>query len=298
MALAALLASVACLATPVHGDVVRAGPFVGGIAPQYDVVNGRFRLHVGEYRDRAIGLSQKVPWFIARSYAVGPTLVVRGRRLGSRRGRFKTMLQQASSENDPHKWIYPSSFSPPSAGCWRLTFHSGRVTAALTVLVSNRPASRDPWEALHRPLRLPHLAPGAECPRSATQPAPALNPAFGGYVLGPGPAYAGAFAQDATVHYGSSPVEAGGWRGFKVLWIVRPGYRDRLLIRGRQLDGQAAIQFAGQTQEMRIGRWGTASGAPGWGHRPSTEWVRTSGCYGFQLDGPRFSRVLVFRAEP
>jgi hypothetical protein len=124
------------------------------------------------------------------------------------------------------------------------------------------------------------------------------TPLFGGYVLGPGPAYAGAFAQDATVHYGSSPVEAGGWRGFKVLWIMRPGYRDRLLIRGRQLDGAAAIQFAGESQEMRIGRWGTASGAPGWGHRPSTEWVRTPGCYGFQLDGPRFSRVLVFRAEP
>jgi len=298
MLLAALLASVACLATPVHGDVVRAGPFVGGIARQYDVVNGRFRLHVGGYRDRAIGLSQKIPWFIPRSYAVGPTLVVRGRRLGSRLGRFKSTLQQASSENNPRQWIYPSSFSPPRAGCWRLTFQSGRVTGRLTVLVSNRPASRDPWEVLHRPLRLPHLASGAECPRSPTQPAPALNAAFGGYVLGPGPAYAGAFAQDATVHYGSSPVEAGGWRGFKVLWIVRPVYRDRLLIRGRQLDGPATIHFAGQSQEMRIGNWGTASGAPGWGHRPSTEWVRAPGCYGFQLDGPRFSRILIFWAEP
>jgi hypothetical protein len=293
MALAALLASVACLATPVHGDVVRAGPFVGGIAPQYDVVNGRFRLHVGEYRDPAIGLSQKIPWFIARSYAVGPTLVVRGRRVGSRRGRFKNILQQTSA--DSRNWVYPSSFSPPSAGCWRLRFQSGHVRGALTVLVSNRSAT---WAALHRPLRLPHLAPGAECPRSPTQPAPALNAAFGGYVLGPGPAYAGAFAEDATVHYGSSPVEPGGWRGFKVLWIVRPGYRDRLLIRGRQLDGPAGIQFAGQAQEMRIGSWGSASGAPGWGHWPSTEWVRTPGCYGFQLDGPRFSRALVFRAEP
>jgi hypothetical protein len=176
--LLAALASVACLATPVHGDVVRAGPFVGGIAPQYDVVNGRFRLHVGGYRDRAIGLSQKIPWFIARSYAVGPTLVVRGRRLGSRRARFKSILQQASSENNPRQWIYPSSFSPPSAGCWRLTFQSGRVTGRLTVLVSNRRASRDPWGTLHRPLRLPHLAPGADCPRSPTQPAAAQNPAF------------------------------------------------------------------------------------------------------------------------
>jgi len=82
-----------------------------------------------------------------------------------------------------------------------------------------------------------------------------------------------------------------------VLWIVRPRSRGRLLIRGRQLDGQAQVRFA-QGREMRIGRWGTSAGAPGWGQEPSTEWVRAPGCYGFQLDGPRFSRVLVFRAEP
>jgi hypothetical protein len=159
------------------------------------------------------------------------------------------------------------------------------------------PARSDPWKALHRPLRIPILAPGTTCPLSPTQPAPGLNPAFGGYVLGRGPAYAGAVPQDAIVHYAGSPVEAGGWRGFKVFWIVRPRYRGRLLIRGRQLDGTNRIRFA-QGAEMRIGQWGTAAGAPGWGERPSTEWVRAPGCYGFQVDGQRFSRVLVFRAEP
>jgi hypothetical protein len=70
MVLAAFLASAACLATPVHGNVVRAGPFVGYVVPLYDVVNGRFRLHVGEYRNPATGLSQKIPWFIPRRYPV------------------------------------------------------------------------------------------------------------------------------------------------------------------------------------------------------------------------------------
>jgi hypothetical protein len=52
-----------CAATPVRGNVVKAGVFTGYIAPRYDVVGGRFRLHVGEYRDSAIGLSQKIPWY-------------------------------------------------------------------------------------------------------------------------------------------------------------------------------------------------------------------------------------------
>lgn len=159
------------------------------------------------------------------------------------------------------------------------------------------PAGRNPWEALHRPVRIPRIASGGACPVSPTQAASALNPGLGGYVLGRGPAYAGAFPQDSTVHYASSTGEAGGWRGFKVLWIVRPAYRGRLLIRGRQLDGPGEIRFT-FGREKRIHRWGTGSGAPGWGMLASTEWVRAPGCYGFQLDGRRFSRILVFRAEP
>jgi hypothetical protein len=140
MLLAALLASAACLATPVHGGIVRAGPFFGEVTPQYDVVNGRFRLHVGPYRDRATGLSQKIPWFVSRRYLVRGSVVVRWRRLGSTRGGFKVVLQKAGTPSDLHRWVYPSSFSPPRAGCWRLTFQSGLVTGKLTVLVSNRPS--------------------------------------------------------------------------------------------------------------------------------------------------------------
>jgi hypothetical protein len=138
MPLAALLASAACLATPVHANVVRAGPFVGYITPQYDVVNGRFRLHVGKFRDPITGLSQKIPWFIPRTYPVRASLVVVGRRVGSA-ARFRNVLHQSWSSSDPKRWVFPSSFSPPSAGCWRLTFQSGPVTAKLTVLVTNRP---------------------------------------------------------------------------------------------------------------------------------------------------------------
>jgi hypothetical protein len=39
---AAALAFAACLATPVQGPNVKAPPFTGRTAPEYDVVDGRF----------------------------------------------------------------------------------------------------------------------------------------------------------------------------------------------------------------------------------------------------------------
>jgi hypothetical protein len=103
--------------------------------------------------------------------------------------------------------------------------------------------------------------------------------------------------QDGVVRFDPSRASTGGWSALKVLWIARPHHRERVLVRGRQLDGSGVIRFRGGT-EMRLHNWGRAENAPGWGHIPSTEWFRGAGCYGFQLDGKRFSRVIVFRALP
>src|SRR5438045_6741640 len=95
-------------------------------------------------------------------------------------------------------------------------------------------ARLDPWRVLHRPLHIPHLEPGAACPTSPTQPAEALNPAFGGHVLGrAGPVYGGAFSPDAVVHYANGPAGA-GWDGFKGMWIGPTEYRGRCLVARRQ----------------------------------------------------------------
>jgi hypothetical protein len=128
-------ANLRCLAAPVDGNRVHAGPFTGLITPEYDVVGGRFRLHVGDYRDRATGLSQKIPWLLPEKYSVGASLAVVGRRLAPPRGTFTDSLQQVSSGSGSR--VFPSSFSPPRAGCWRLTFKTGRTTGSLVVLVRN-----------------------------------------------------------------------------------------------------------------------------------------------------------------
>jgi hypothetical protein len=127
-------AQLDCLAAKVPGDRVHAGPFSGPISQSYDVVDGRFRLHVGRYRDRAIGLSQKIPWFLPRSYRVGPRLVVRGRRLAPPGRTFTQTFPEAGSLT-PDEHVFPSILKPPSEGCWRLTLRTAHVKGSLLVLV-------------------------------------------------------------------------------------------------------------------------------------------------------------------
>jgi hypothetical protein len=133
----AALAAATCLATPVsaNGSRVNAGPFVGYIAPDYDVVNGRFSLRVGGMRTET--LSSKIPWFLPRRYRVGSELTVTGTRL-IRPARFVQSFAQAYSPTNPAQHTFPSIISPPATGCWRLTFRSGRATGTLVVLVRPR----------------------------------------------------------------------------------------------------------------------------------------------------------------
>ena len=122
-------ASRFCPATRVDGQRVWAGPFWGLIVRRYDVVNGRFRLHVGQYRDRATGLSQKIPWRVSGEADVGRRLDIRARRLPPRSPRrFHQRLHNAGG-------IFPSIIKPPAEGCWRLRFTSGSARGKLIVLV-------------------------------------------------------------------------------------------------------------------------------------------------------------------
>jgi META domain-containing protein len=125
-----------CPATRVDGAKVRAGPFVGLIAPEYDVLNGRFRLRVGAYRDRTTGLSQKILWRISRQADVGMHLRIDARRLPPLSPRrFHQELRRTAAVGDRKRWFFPSIIKPPAEGCWRLRFRSGTTAGSLIVLV-------------------------------------------------------------------------------------------------------------------------------------------------------------------
>jgi hypothetical protein len=130
--LLATLAVGTCLATPVpeNSTKIKAGPFTGGLARPYDVVDGRFSLRVG--RMRTDELSQKIPWFLPRRFRVGPALAVTGRRMDAA-GRFTQRFREAFGASGPH--VFPTIIAPTAPGCWRLTLRTGPTWGSVVAFV-------------------------------------------------------------------------------------------------------------------------------------------------------------------
>ncbi len=125
-----------CLATTVSGGgtYVRSGPATGYLAPPYDVVRGRFSLHVGPWRVKN-RLSQKIPWYVRENANAGPSITMTGVRLTPLPARTFRQVFPSGGSGYPQGVVYPSIISPPTSGCWRLTMRSGRVNARFVVLV-------------------------------------------------------------------------------------------------------------------------------------------------------------------
>jgi hypothetical protein len=177
------------------------------------------------------------------------------------------------------------------------------AAAAVCSAAAARQDTRDPWASLRRPLHLPTLAPGAACPLSHVDRRvrwEGIN-IFGGKGIGRGPVYP---ALPSAFFMAMRDEQYGGpWFGTKVFWYVQPSYRGPVLIRGRRLDGPQRMGFNGRrvaNRELRIKRGETVSweGQPA-GSRgvPSGVRVLARGCYGIQIDGTRFSRVIVVSAD-
>jgi hypothetical protein len=182
------------------------------------------------------------------------------------------------------------------------------VGAIAVAAVLSGPAGAGVWKKLHRPLHIPQIAPGATCP-TTPKTGPLPSGFSGTAAFGPGPVYPGFFSgpagPEAVVPFAypppaGSPLAGSQWSGQKVPWMRSPRYHGPVLIRGRQLDGPYHLRFGGLAlvppTELKIAGWGRSTGAPGWGFRASTTRLRAPGCYGYQIDGLTFSRVIVFRA--
>ena len=146
---------------------------------------------------------------------------------------------------------------------------------------------------LRRPLRLPLLAPGEACPRD---PGRRVSPDFG-LASGDGPVYP-TLGEDGLLGFEGARQE-GGWYYLKVLWFAAPEAVGPILVRGGRIDAAGELRFGDgpdPAAELRLGRGGTVSDAPGWRHWPSFTRLREPGCYAYQIDGRGFSTVVVFAA--
>jgi hypothetical protein len=181
------------------------------------------------------------------------------------------------------------------------------VVVALSAAFAFAPsaAASHPWARLHRPLHLPRIAHGAACPvRRADPRVPwkRIN-IFGEAGIGRGPVYPGLGGRSGLLWATRDQQWGGRWFGDKVFWYVVPGYRGPVLIRGRRLDGPQWVRFnEGRipAPELRIRSDQTVDwpGRPVGGRGvPSGVRVKAPGCYGFQIDGATFSRIVVFTAD-
>jgi hypothetical protein len=166
---------------------------------------------------------------------------------------------------------------------------------AAVALPSLAAAARDPWQALHRPLRLRPLAEGAACPVSKAHPLDAGRLAG----VGSGPIYPMPSTFDA---YDRKP----GWLGSKTIWtwptrlVQRP---VRVLVRGVRLDAPGELRFQLGPQwdttplvrELRIDTSNTVGSFSNsaWGTTVTMLLARERGCYGIQLDTARRTSTFV-----
>ncbi len=175
------------------------------------------------------------------------------------------------------------------------------VLAAGVVLSAAAASAADGWNGLTQAAAAPKLEHEARCPVSRVDTRVAWRRVniFGGSGIGRGPVYPGLGSRNGLLSATRDEQYGGPWFGEKVFWYVLPSYRWPVLICGRRLDGSQMIGFNGMKQpnrELRISPLETVgwSGQPR-GSRgiPSGVRVLTAGCYGFQIDGTNFSRIVV-----
>lgn len=153
---------------------------------------------------------------------------------------------------------------------------------------------RELWQ---RPLHLPKLSAEQSCP--TTHGRRYSNQQFAGVTLGTSPVRPLIATPRATAVYGRPlAVYRNGWWSFKTLWFALPRYRGPFLIRGANLVTGAPVWFGESPQAPALAvRARTINGDYGFREAPGGTYVKQLGCYGWQVDGIGFSRVIVFQAH-
>lgn len=147
------------------------------------------------------------------------------------------------------------------------------------------------------PLRLPGVAPGADCPVAVARAW--SGPGQASRVLGDGPVHpvADYFGGGTVLELRPDDREPDGRYVKKVRWIAA-GYTGPVLVRAARIDGPGAagaeFSYVGEARDG--GYYAELTGANS--DLPATTTVAGPGCYAYQVDGTTFSRTIVFRAVP
>jgi len=95
-----------------------------------------------------------------------------------------------------------------------------------------------------------------------------------------------------------NPTSAPAWLGLKTLWFSVPAYQGPFVIRAERLGrpGPVALGEGPAVAPLVVPPGPTLNGGQGWREAPGGLWVKTPGCYAWQVDGLTFSEVIIVQA--
>jgi hypothetical protein len=200
------------------------------------------------------------------------------------------------------------------------------VLGSYLVTGSAAPAPRS-QSLLARPLHFPSLGGDGRCPVSSGRMV--NNPFFVGPALGSGPVRVLLASTRGRVDLGARG--ASGWFGLQTLWFAMPSYNGPFVVRGARLGMKGPIEVqsggtgynagqvpgsgplvvpagptintfytnfrAGHLRDAVTGR--LVPTLTGYGYRtvPGGTWIKSPGCYAWQVDGRGFSERIVVDAS-
>ena len=168
------------------------------------------------------------------------------------------------------------------------------------VMLHGTTAPRPSASLLSRPLHFPSLERGGACPVS---PASTVkNAFFVGVALGRGPVRV-LLPDRGDIRRGQvllGRTQTPGWSALQTLWFATPGYDGPFVVRAARLGTRGPIAVQADQTGLGPGR-GALIVAPGPtlntqdGYRtiPGSTWVRSPGCYAWQVDGQGLSEIVV-----
>lgn len=156
--------------------------------------------------------------------------------------------------------------------------------------------------ALRRPLHFPVLRPGHRCPASSGRPVTIGEDS--GTEQGTGPVRVLTGASRHGIASLLAHTNAPPWLGLKTTWFSVPGYQGPFVIRATRLGRPGPVAQGGMPPVIAPlvvppGPTITTvplSGRPGYREVITVLSVRSPGCYAWQVDGLRFSEIIVIRA--
>jgi len=121
---------------------------------------------------------------------------------------------------------------------------------------------------------------------------------FGGVALGTGPVRVLAGSTRRGIADLINPTSAPPWLALKTLWFSLPAYQGPFIIRATRLGrpGPVALGEGPAMVPLVIPPGPTLNSFFGYRTVPGGLWVKSPGCYAWQVDGLGFSEIIVVRA--